>query len=130
MTEPLIMIIDDDDDLRMMISLVIEAHGFRAIGAIDGIDALAKLEHGTQPALILLDLRMPRMNGTEFLRALHRTPAAAIPVIGLTGDPGAAQEALEAGASSCLRKPTEPRALIDAIRKHTSSVPGETGVRT
>ena len=121
MNVPLIMIVDDDDDLRELIALVVAARGFRTVDAIDGVDALDKLAQGAQPALILLDLRMPRMNGAEFLQAVHGTPASRIPVIALTGDSGACQEALRAGAIQCLRKPIEVNALLDAIRSYASA---------
>lgn len=128
MTAPEVMIVDDDDDLRDMLSLTVEAQGFRTIGAVDGFDALDKLEQGAHPSLILLDLRMPRMNGAEFLQAVRSTPASEIPVIAVTGDPGAFPEALRAGAIACLRKPIEPRALLDAIREHTSPPPSHAAI--
>jgi CheY-like chemotaxis protein len=59
---------------------------------------------------------MPRMNGIEFLHAVRDTPAARIPIVAFTGDAGAANNALRAGAVACLRKPVEPRAVLDAIR--------------
>jgi len=115
-SDPLLMLVDDDDDLREAMSLIFEAHGFRTIGASDGLDALAKLEDDGRPALILLDLRMPRMNGVEFLRLISGTPRATIPVLALTGDSGACREAINAGAVGCLQKPIEPGRLLDAIR--------------
>jgi CheY-like chemotaxis protein len=115
-TDPLLMLVEDDEDLREAMALIFEAHGFRTIGASDGLEALAKLESNGRPALILLDLRMPRMNGVEFLQLLSRTPRATIPVLALTGDSGACRDAINAGAVGCLQKPIEPNRLIDAIR--------------
>jgi CheY-like chemotaxis protein len=112
----LVMLVDDDDDLRTMMSLIIGNQGFQTVGAYDGLDALAQLEHGARPSVIVLDFRMPRMNGAEFLAAVRDTPAGGIPVVALTGDPAAAQDALSAGATTCLRKPVEARALVDAVR--------------
>jgi len=114
--DPLLMLVEDDEDLREAMALVFEAHGFRTIGASDGLEALAKLESNGRPALILLDVRMPRMNGVEFLQLLSGTPRATIPVLALTGDSGACRDAINAGAVGCLQKPIDPSRLIDAIR--------------
>ena len=59
----LVLVVDDDEDLRQMIALVLEAHGYRTEEAVDGIDALDKIRAGATPSLVLLDMRMPRMNG-------------------------------------------------------------------
>mgnify|MGYP001545873477 CR=1 FL=1 len=116
MSEPLLMLVDDDEDLRDAMALIFEAHGFRTVGASDGVDAFAKLERSGRPALILLDVRMPRMNGVEFLRLIRHTPRATIPVLALTGDPAACRDAIDAGAVGCLQKPIDPGRLLDAIR--------------
>jgi two-component system OmpR family response regulator len=115
-SDPLLMLVDDAEELREAKSLIIEAHGFRTSGASDGLEALAKLESNGRPALILLDVRMPRMNGVEFLRLLSGTPRATIPVLALTGDTNACRDAIDAGAVGCLQKPIEPGRLLDAIR--------------
>jgi CheY-like chemotaxis protein len=115
-SDPLLLLVDDDEDLREAMALIFQANGFRTIGAGDGVEALAELERNSSPALILLDVRMPRMNGVEFLRVLSGTPKATIPVLALTGDAGACRDAINAGAVGCLQKPIEPGRLIDAIR--------------
>jgi CheY-like chemotaxis protein len=121
MTSHPVMIVDDDDDFRHLIAVLVNTKGFETIEAIDGIDALELLEAGVEPSLILLDLRMPRMNGTEFLAALRRgTHTPEVPVVVITGDAGAIQEALAAGATDCQRKPIEAKALIESVRKHAS----------
>ena len=116
MSDPLLMLVDDDEDLRDAMALIFEAHGFRTIGASDGVEAFDQLERNGRPALILLDVRMPRMNGVEFLRLLRHTPRATIPVLALTGDAGACRDAIAAGAVGCLQKPIDPGRLLDAIR--------------
>lgn len=121
MNEQLIMIVEDDDDLREALAMIIGMNGFRTIDATDGIDALEKLDEGSLPSLIVLDLRMPRMNGVEFLHAVRDTDAGKIPVVAFTGDAGAAREALQAGANICLRKPIEPRALMEVIRNQLAA---------
>lgn len=116
----LVMVVDDDQDLREMLALVLQAHGFRTQEAADGVDALAQIEAGARPSLVLLDLRMPRMNGTEFLAALKDRGRTAIPVVVITGDVGGAREALAAGARTCVRKPIDIDALLDTVGQHAS----------
>jgi CheY-like chemotaxis protein len=113
----LVLVVDDDQDLREMISLVLVAHGYRTQEAVDGLDALQQITSGTRPALVLLDLRMPRMNGTEFLAAL-RARDTSIPVVVITGDLGGARDALAAGARTCVRKPIDMDALLDTVGQH------------
>ena len=114
-----VLVVDDDDGLREMIALLLEASGYQATEAVDGIDALEQLEHGSRPALVLLDLRMPRMNGIEVLRALHaRAKQIEVPVVVLTGDVGAIDEALAAGAAACLRKPVDAKLLLDSVKQY------------
>jgi CheY-like chemotaxis protein len=114
------MIVDDDDDFRHLLALLVGSKGFETIEAVDGVDAMELIEGGVEPSMILLDLRMPRMNGTEFLDALrHGTHTPEVPVVVITGDPGGIQEALAAGANGCLRKPIEAKALVESVREHT-----------
>lgn len=121
MTTP-VMIVDDDDDLREMLSLILDADGYEPLEATDGIDALDKLAHGSHPSLILLDLRMPRMNGTEFLTAVRDGGNASdIPIVALTGDVRAGNEALRAGATAVLPKPFDKAALLAVIHSRLRS---------
>ena len=116
----LVMVVDDDEDLREMLSIVLEGHGYRTQEAVDGVDALAQIDAGARPALVLLDLRMPRMNGTEFLEALGDRTRTEIPVVVVTGDLGGAREALAAGARTCVRKPIDMDALLDTVSQHAT----------
>lgn len=115
-----VLVVDDDQDLREMLALVLQAHGYHTQEAVDGVDALEKIEAGAQPSLILLDLRMPRMNGTELLLALKDRARTTIPVVVITGDVGGAREALAAGARTCVRKPIDMDALLDTVGQHAT----------
>lgn len=116
----LVLVVDDDEDLREMLAIVLKAHGYRTQEAVDGVDALGQIDAGSQPALVLLDLRMPRMNGTEFLEALGARSRTDIPVVVITGDLGGAREALAAGARTCVRKPIDVSALLDTVSQHAA----------
>jgi two-component system, chemotaxis family, chemotaxis protein CheY len=86
--KPWVLVVDDDEDTREMIVLLLGLEGYHATGACDGLDALERIHAGgTPPSLVLLDMRMPRMNGTDFACALRRDPElAAVPIVVLSGD--------------------------------------------
>lgn len=67
-SEP-VLVVEDSDDNREVLGALLEVEGYHVAYAVDGRDALDKLEHGLRPCLILLDVSMPRMNGIEFRRA-------------------------------------------------------------
>jgi CheY-like chemotaxis protein len=75
----LVMIVDDEADVRLLVEFNIKKEGFQTICAINGLDALAKLEPRA-PDLIILDLMMPSQSGYEFLRELQGAGHGGIPV--------------------------------------------------
>ncbi len=80
-----LMIIDDDDDLRKALTLIMSAHGYEVAAFGDARRALGALETGAPPFLILLDLMMAGMSGWEFRAAqLANVTLSAIPVVILT----------------------------------------------
>jgi len=82
---PAVLVIEDDQDVAMTINDVVEERGYRAICVPNGKAALSVLER-EHPALMLVDLFMPVMNGAEFLKVVKRTPSlAAIPRVIMTG---------------------------------------------
>lgn len=117
----LVLIVDDDEDVREMVELTLTLEGFDTETASDGIDALDRLRTGRAPSLVLLDLRMPRMNGLELLKVVKREAAlASIPIVVLTADAASTAAALAAGATACLAKPLEVEDLIAAVRRHST----------
>ena len=79
---PLILVVEDDDDLRREICRILEEEGFHAMEAINGLHALAQLETLARPDLIILDLMMPVMNGWDFHARLKANPRLAhVPVL-------------------------------------------------
>src|SRR5689334_10874708 len=96
-----------------MIMLVLALEGYQVVGAQDGLEALEKIRTHGSPKLILLDLRMPRLNGADFVRALRRDPAhASIPIVILSGDASALDAAQSLGALDLLIKPVELAQLL------------------
>ncbi len=86
MRKPSILVVDDDEDMRTMLCVVLSAEGYRAVGASDGVEALERLRSDGTPALIFLDLMMPRMNGEDLIHAMTRDPSLArIPIAIVSG---------------------------------------------
>jgi len=121
MTEqrPLILVIEDDDDIRTTVVDVFSFEGYRAIGASDGAAALELLHASDpKPALILLDLMMPLMNGVEFREHQLADPSLAhIPVVILTADVNAQARCHELGAVGFLKKPMKLVALLETAQR-------------
>jgi DNA-binding NtrC family response regulator len=112
-----ILIVDDDAASRRLLDVRLRALGHDTIMAADGQEALATLRQ-EPPALMLLDLQMPRMGGIEVLRALRRD-ALDLPVIVITahGSIEAAVEAMREGAYDFLPKPFDPHHLEIVVGK-------------
>ena len=103
-----ILVIDDDAATRELLELALSAEGYRVLQASHGIAALEILAHH-QPDLILLDARMPIMDGWEFLEAYHQRPEPAVPIIGLTADSNALP------TDALVRKPFDLDDLLGTI---------------
>jgi CheY-like chemotaxis protein len=118
-----ILVVDDDSDLREIISMVLAAEGHEVRAAVDGFAALAELRC-RRPSLILLDMMMPGLDGEGFLKALRTDPSQAdVPVVILTAHPGARERATALGAAGCLVKPVELAELLATVER-ARHVPG------
>jgi CheY-like chemotaxis protein len=111
-----ILVVDDDDDAREMLSLILRAQGHDVEEAVDGKDALERLRRGSHPSLILLDLMMPQLDGEGFLKAMRGEPAMAnANVVIVSGHHSAHQKAYELGARGYLVKPIDLDDLFRTI---------------
>ena len=119
-----VLIVEDDEKTREMLSAFLSTEGFYVVGAEDGLEALHLLrtvKHGAPdvPCLILLDLKMPRLGGGEFRRAQLGDPTvAAVPVAVLSGATDAAQRAEALGAVATLMKPIDLDVLMEVVRRY------------
>lgn len=115
-TPPTILIVDDNKDIRQLISQLLEAEGYRAITAIDGDDMLQKLAT-SKPDVILLDVMLPGRDGFELCRQLC-ADANMPPVIMLTAKDEEIDRVvgLELGAEDYIVKPFGRRELIARIK--------------
>jgi len=115
-----VLVVDDDYDIRALITQILQLEGYRVLAAPDGRAALAKLRAADErPALILLDLMMPGMNGWQLQEELIKDPAlAAIPVLVLSGDDDVVHKAGEIGAAGWLKKPLDLKVLLKTVGKY------------
>jgi len=111
--KPLILAADDDPDILTLIRLALERAGFEIMSAPDGRAAL-ELARERPPAMAVLDLSMPHMNGLELTAALRTDEATAtIPIVILTAAVQSSdiEAARVAGADAHVKKPFSPRDL-------------------
>jgi two-component system response regulator (stage 0 sporulation protein F) len=112
-----ILIIDDETDLRDLIKDVLEEEGYEVSCAANGADGIL-LNERINPDLIILDLRMPGMDGIETLRNIRKKDDTVIVVI-LTGYgcPDTIRDAVNLNVSEYISKPFENRELLSIIDK-------------
>ena len=110
-----ILVVDDDADLRDFLRLMVTSMGFEVTCAANGQEALNVME-GHDPDLILLDMKMPVMDGWQFCRALEGRDARP-PIVVLTAAPDPAARAAEVCAEGWLGKPFEYAALEATVRR-------------
>jgi CheY-like chemotaxis protein len=118
MAKKRVLIVEDEADTRTGIREILERSGYVAAEAADGAEGLAKAE-SLHPHVVLLDVRMPGLDGYEVCRRLKANPATKpIPVIFLTAvqDDALNRLAYEAGAVACILKPFRLEALVTVIQ--------------
>jgi putative nucleotidyltransferase with HDIG domain len=113
-----ILLVDDDPSLRSLLRTTFEAVDVELREAANAAAAVAEIENG-HPDVVVLDVRMPGMDGLELCRRLKNDPATSdIAVVLLTGDNGNSKdEAKAAGAEAFLRKPFSPLELLAAVER-------------
>lgn len=114
-----VLVVDDEADLAAILANRLRRAGYEATLAGDGLAAL-ELIGRDRPDLVLLDVRMPRLDGIETLRRLRRGGSTArLPVIVMTANAEASDRAraLEAGADACLAKPFETAEMLARVRE-------------
>ncbi len=114
---PLVLVADDDDDIRTLVAYRLEKAGYEVAQAADGEQAL-QLALERTPDLAVIDVMMPRLDGYELTRALRSHEATSrVPVILLTARTQEADVArgFEAGADDYIRKPFSPQELRSRV---------------
>ena len=115
MTKDLILIVDDEENIIELGRLYLENEGYRVEAAYDGLEALQKFER-LEPALIVLDLMLPKLNGWEVCKKIRAT--SEVPIIMLTARTDDVDKivGLELGAGDYMTKPYNPRELVARVR--------------
>lgn len=114
-----ILIVDDSASLRQVVNIALKTVGYEVIEAVDGKDALAKLD-GRKIHLIISDVNMPNMDGITFVKATKQIPAYKFtPVIMLTTEAGEEKKSAgqAAGAKAWVVKPFQPAQMLTAVSK-------------
>ncbi len=112
-----VLVVDDDPDIRDLVQLGLEDEGLRVIKAPHGQAALEQLREGSVN-LILLDMRMPIMDGWAFARAYREQVGPYVPIVVVTAARDAGARAAEIGAAGHLAKPFGLTELRDAVVHH------------
>jgi CheY-like chemotaxis protein len=123
MTGQTILLVEDNEDNRIVYSTILRHFGYAVLEANTGEDGL-ELAKRAHPALVLMDIGLPGMDGfetTQRLRSLEATRD--IPVIALTAHalPEHRALALEVGCDDYLTKPVEPREVLATVRRHLAT---------
>jgi CheY-like chemotaxis protein len=119
-TSPLILLAEDNETNIITVMDFLIAKGFRVIVARDGTEAIARAE-AAKPALILMDIQMPTMDGLTAITHLHLDQSLShIPIIALTAlaMPGDQERCLTAGANEYMTKPIQLTQLLKLIERH------------
>ena len=110
-----------DGDLRVaLLEVVLQDAGYRVSTAADGFEALRRVE-AEMPSLILLDMRMPRMNGWEFAEEFRARWDRSCPIVVVTAAENARLRAEEIGADGWLEKPFELEDVLRAVERYLGS---------
>ena len=116
---PLVLCADDDRDILALLALRLERAGYRVAQAVDGEQALT-LARELRPNVLVLDVMMPRMTGTEVLAALRADEATAgmrVVLLSARAQEADVERGLEAGADAYLAKPFQAPELIDVVER-------------
>src|SRR5436309_15106300 len=112
-----LLIIDDEENIRETMQFALDAVGYQTEVAADGPEGLEKFGTGENWDLVLLDQRMPGMEGLEVLRHIReRDPAARVLMVTAYGTIELAVDAMKSGAVDFLRKPFTPDVLRGAVQ--------------
>ena len=112
-----ILVVDDNAHIRSILKEVLESETYVVDTASDGISALDKIIHQqTMPAVILLDLNLPRMHGLQLIEVLRQHEEVQLDsIIVISGDNDALQQASRLGIHHCLAKPFDLEMLLALV---------------
>jgi CheY-like chemotaxis protein len=113
-----VLVVDDDKDLRDTLVDVLQEEGYEAIAASSGQEALKLLQEGARPGIILLDMMMPGMDGQRFRTEQMQNGAwTTIPTVIFSAHVKAAEAASTMGVAGVLQKPVRMEALLEMVSR-------------
>ena len=112
-----ILIVEDDEVISQTLEFVLVEEGYAVALAANGKEALARVE-GQPPRLILLDMKMPIMDGWAFAAAYRERPGPHAPIVVMTAARDSRSRAAEIGADGFIAKPFDLDALLALVRRH------------
>jgi len=113
---PSVLVVEDDPDLAALVQMIVADAGYDVVTACDGEQALARVEE-RMPGLILLDMRMPVMNGWEFAREFGSRFGKGAPIVVVTAAEDAQARAREIGADAWLEKPFDLDDVLQMVSR-------------
>ncbi len=114
--ERTVLVVEDDPDLSALLAVILSEAGYPVMTAGDGLEALERVAERL-PGLVLLDMRMPRMNGWEFAREFRARHGRAAPIVVVTAAENARLRAEEIGADGWLEKPFELDQVMNEVAR-------------
>ena len=111
-----ILVVEDDPDIRETIAAILEMEGYAVELASNGEEAITVIDHHT-PSLVLLDMRMPVLDGWGFARALHER-GVEVPIVVMTAAQDAGRWAREIGAQGYIAKPFDLGDLLVQVERY------------
>jgi len=112
-----ILVIEDNEQNRYLVTFLLERHGYTVHGAVDGAQGI-DVAKSSLPDLILLDIQLPSMDGYAVARALRKLEGlAAVPIVAVTSYamPGDRERALAAGCTGYIEKPIDPSTFVSTV---------------
>ncbi len=117
MIDEVVLVVDDEADILGIVGEVLSLEGFLVHTASNGLEALQQIRR-EQPGLVLLDMRMPVMDGWQFATQLRSQYSTRVPVLVMTAAKDARARAREIEAEGYISKPFDIDDLVEKVRRH------------
>jgi CheY-like chemotaxis protein len=111
-----VLVVEDDEDIRSFVTAVLEDAGYHVLPAANGLEALQRVEQES-PGAILLDMKMPVMDGWAFVAQYRANSPRQAPIIVMTAAHEAAERAREVNATDVLSKPFDIDDLLASLSR-------------
>lgn len=112
-----VLVVDDEEDIRHLVSQILELEGYDVLRAEHGQDGLNRVAE-RMPDLILLDMKMPVMNGPDFAQRFRAQYGPVVPIVVITAAASARKSAKDINAEGYIGKPFDLEVLVTTVHKH------------